>query len=656
MTIKPHLWFLEAATLPLYHGGNWQQGMREYQQALKLLRQGGNVDGQMNTLVNIGDEHREQGNYLAALQCYQSALQLGEHVPAVQKRLAYCLATLGSLHRLLGNDSTALRMQLRAVGILNRLVDTQGLNGSLPETLGTSLNHLATTYLEAFGDTAKANSYTRRTQLLHTPAYIQNTALALRGKVQLLEGHWAQARALLLAAQATALADHDVARLAEIQNNLALLEEKTGHLPLALRYARQATAAGLQNQPVNRSQSAEILARLYEKLGQPQQALATLKHFVVLRDSISNEATKRKVLGQALWADYELRTTAIRAEQAVTTANLHRQRVLLWALGGGLALLTLLAAQLLRNRRRQQQANALLTAQNVQIEEQATRLGQLDEAKNQFFANVSHELRTPLTLVLGPLDGLLTAPAPALPAAVHESVALAHRSARRLLELVNRILDLTKLQAGRLELRPVPTAVAPLLRRVVTQFESLAAERRVALVAPLALPENLRLLLDADKVEQILTNLLINALNHTPAGGAVTVGAALPDAGGQYAVTVRDTGPGIAPAEQARVFERFYQSPQRQAQGGTGLGLALSRELATLLGGTLTLTSEPGLGAAFTLRFPAPVLPPEAVEPIEPDEGEDLLEEDESDDLAGFPPVASDAGPRPRPRVLVVED
>jgi DNA-binding response OmpR family regulator len=101
------------------------------------------------------------------------------------------------------------------------------------------------------------------------------------------------------------------------------------------------------------------------------------------------------------------------------------------------------------------------------------------------------------------------------------------------------------------------------------------------------------------------------------------------------------------------VFERFYQSPQRQAQGGTGLGLALSRELATLLGGTLTLESQPGLGAAFTLRFPAPVLPPEAVEP---DEGEEPLEAGESDDWPGFTPAASDAGPGPRPRVLVVED
>jgi len=324
-------------------------------------------------------------------------------------------------------------------------------------------------------------------------------------------------------------------------------------------------------------------------------------------------------------------------------------------------------------RAQEQDKQALLAQQNETLEAQVQRrttelqqsltelratqerLGQLDAAKNQFFANVSHELRTPLTLVLGPLDGLLTASP--LPAAVREPVALAHRSARRLQEMVNRILDLTKLQAGRLALHPVPTAVAPLLRRVVTQFESLAAERRVTLVAPRALPDDLRLQLDADKVEQILTNLLINALNHTPAGGAVTVSAALLDATGHYVLTVRDTGPGIALAEQARVFERFYQSPQRQAQGGTGLGLALSRELATLLGGTLTLLSEPGQGAAFTLRFPALVLPAEVIDAEEPDEDLSAARGQEKDEVgAGFEYAGPSSAAGSRPRVLVVED
>jgi DNA-binding response OmpR family regulator len=162
------------------------------------------------------------------------------------------------------------------------------------------------------------------------------------------------------------------------------------------------------------------------------------------------------------------------------------------------------------------------------------------------------------------------------------------------------------------------------------------------------------LLLDGDKVEEILTNLLINALNHTPAGGTVQVAVALPAAGGQYCLTVRDTGPGIAPAEQTRIFERFYQSPQGQAQGGTGLGLALSRELAQLLGGSLTVASELGQGAAFTLRFPAEVLPEAALAPAVA-LGTAPAPEAASLAAAPAPPVVP-AGRAPRPRVLVVED
>jgi DNA-binding response OmpR family regulator/anti-sigma regulatory factor (Ser/Thr protein kinase) len=223
--------------------------------------------------------------------------------------------------------------------------------------------------------------------------------------------------------------------------------------------------------------------------------------------------------------------------------------------------------------------------------------------------------------------------------------------------LVNRILDLTKLEAGRLTIQSVPTDFTAWLRRVVAQFDSLAVERGITLVAPTCLPAELTLMLDADKVEQVLTNLLANALTHTPAGGTVGVRAALLGPAQVVEVTVYDTGPGIAPAEQVWVFERYYQSPQRQAQGGTGLGLALSRELAQLLGGTLTLRSEEGQGAAFTLRLPAPVLPAQSPSLIpiavdEPAPRPAMLPDLESADLAA--PFA--LAPGPRPRVLVVED
>ncbi|MGI4832301.1 MAG: ATP-binding protein [Janthinobacterium lividum] len=408
------------------------------------------------------------------------------------------------------------------------------------------------------------------------------------------------------------------------------------------------------------SQVTELLTQAYAQAGRYDSAYYYARRTQGLTDTL-RQAQQFAALA-ATEGRFRAREQAAQISRLTEREREQTRRVRLAAAGAGL--LALLALAILLALRITRRLNGQLATQTAQLQAQALRLGELDAAKNQFFANASHELRTPLTLVLGPLETLLTDPARRLPAAVRGPVALAHRQAQRLHELVNRILDLTRLQAGRLPVQAVPTAVAPLLRRVVTQFAPLAAARGLALRGPESLPEALHLLLDADKVDQILTNLLSNALTHTPIGGTVALTAALPAADGYYTLTVQDTGPGIAPAEQARVFERFYQSPQNQAQGGTGLGLALSRELAELLGGTLTLASPLGQGAAFTLRFPAV-----EVAELRAEEGVELSGEQGETSLKvvsvpahlapspTHPTLTSPLStPASKPRVLVVED
>jgi|GEM_PF-5262523 len=486
------------------------------------------------------------------------------------------------------------------------------------------------------------------------PRRLQAYASLTTGQVLLAQGHLAEALPLLQATQHLAdslgmhledaagffeldatwaryyAARHEPARAEAHWLNAYHKAELAQATPLRLVYLHELSYFYRQQQPAEAARYALAALRLTDTLRAAEGVLHVSRYEIERTDRAQT-----------------LRIARLRQTQARAEARTRRQRLWLLTALGGLVLLGGGAGLLWRLNRQKQRANTLLARQKAQIEEQAARLGALDEAKNQFFANASHELRTPLTLILGPLDALLTSPSQGLPSAVRSPVALAYRQAQRLQQLVNRILDLTKLQAGRLALHPTPTPLGALLRRVVEQFASLATQRGIALHGPAPLPESLRLLLDADKVEEILTNLLINALNHTPAGGAVHVAVALPAAaGGQYSVTVRDTGPGIAEAEQARVFERFYQSPQSQAQGGTGLGLALSRELAQLLGGSLTLASELGRGAAFTLRFAAEELPAAALgaaaapEPV----------------AAAEAPLPAAAGAGPRPRVLVVED
>ncbi|MBC8085495.1 MAG: response regulator, partial [Hymenobacter sp.] len=187
------------------------------------------------------------------------------------------------------------------------------------------------------------------------------------------------------------------------------------------------------------------------------------------------------------------------------------------------------------------------------------------------------------------------------------------RHARKLQRLINQLLDLSKLEAGALQLNAVPGDAATFGRRLLGAFASLADTQHVAL--HLQVPDQpVPLVFDPEKLEDILTNLLANALRFTPRGGQVTLAVAEEPASpaapfGAVRFVVRDTGPGIAPAHQARLFDRFYQVENAGAAAprtGTGLGLALVKELTSLHGGTVAVQSEPGHGAAFTVWLPRP--------------------------------------------------
>ena len=287
-------------------------------------------------------------------------------------------------------------------------------------------------------------------------------------------------------------------------------------------------------------------------------------------------------------------------------------------------------------------------------------LQELDEVKTRFFTNISHELRTPLTLILSPLEQMLTEPAP------RPEVAPMHRNARRLLHLITQLLDIARLEAGSMTLVAAPTNLARAVRSTVEAFGPLAQAREVALEmseveAP---PAGASLYADADKLEQILYNLLSNALKFTPPGGRVGVGVSY--ANGHATVTMRDTGIGIAPEELPRVFERFHQADAGRARqrGGSGVGLALVRELAALHGGTATARSTVGEGSTFAVSLalgtahlaghnigPALEASDEA-----PARWLDAMTDELVPEAAETPEAEGQAEADPRPLVLIVDD
>ena len=231
----------------------------------------------------------------------------------------------------------------------------------------------------------------------------------------------------------------------------------------------------------------------------------------------------------------------------------------------------------------------------------AEALAALDRAKTAFFSNVSHEFRTPLTLMLGPLAEAKAKAPPAL----RPVVETAHSNARRLLRLVNSLLDFSRLESGRTEARLVPVDLAKLTAELASQFESVMAQGKLRFVVDIGpLPGSVPV--DPAMWEKIVLNLLSNALKFTLAG---EVRVALRVRGGDAVeFTVSDTGVGIPADQLDRVFERFHrvEGAGGRSHEGSGIGLALVRDLLGLHGGTVTAENAPGGGSVFRVVLPAP--------------------------------------------------
>jgi len=314
----------------------------------------------------------------------------------------------------------------------------------------------------------------------------------------------------------------------------------------------------------------------------------------------------------------------------------------------------------------QQELQNKLVFEQFQTEKEKELTG----LKLGFFTNVSHELRTPLTLILGPMEDIMRSPGPV--ADLRGKVNLMHQQARKLLELVNQLLDFRKVESGHVPLRASPGDAGRFLTDLYAVFQLKAQERAVAYVLDVP-AEPVRLYFDRSKLEIILTNLLANAFKYTRERGRVEltaspVGSADGEAvyqGGQLIdnylkVSVIDTGVGIQAHELERIFDPYYQASHTNTlrMTGTGIGLALARQFAQRHGGQLTVVSAPGVGTTFELRLPfgQQHLQPGDIQPEETDQETASLLAD-----ADLPPLeAADApaGPAPTgpPRLLVVED
>lgn len=326
------------------------------------------------------------------------------------------------------------------------------------------------------------------------------------------------------------------------------------------------------------------------------EAFNFMKAYYDVRDSLLNGATTRQIV------ELETRFEKEKQEQKIKLLEQEHQIQNLWknALVVGSLLLMVVFILIYRLQKLQAtKASQLLEAQQVLTD----KLKETDHLKSRFMATISHEFRTPLSLILGPVNEQLRNPG--LSPTERKNLVMTQRNANRLLDLVNQLLDLSKLEAGKMELDVRPGNLSAFLQLLTASFDSLAEHRQLTFMKNIS-QINDAVGYDEDKIEKIVTNILFNAFKFTPAGGQVAFSLHVVTQKREMVISVADTGKGIPADEKKNIFSPFYQfkHPDEDGQVGTGLGLSLVNELVKLYGGKINLTSELNQGTCVTIVLP----------------------------------------------------
>lgn len=251
-------------------------------------------------------------------------------------------------------------------------------------------------------------------------------------------------------------------------------------------------------------------------------------------------------------------------------------------------------------KREKEKLEDIVKERTLQLEEQTEKLEKLDEQKRRFFANISHEFRTPLTLIKGPIEKTIETKE----SLTKEEIEMINRNASRLHRLVNQLLDLSRIDANTLKLSTQYGNLYKFIRIVSSAFSSYAEQRKINFLINIP-TEDFLIMFDHDKLEKIVYNLLSNALKFTPEHGEISIKVSFSQ-NEHLVIEVRDNGIGILPEHQHFIFDRFFQSDDSLTRNheGTGIGLSLTKELVTLLGGNINVQSERNKGTTFTVILP----------------------------------------------------
>lgn len=545
---------LEASSLSTlgvvyYYQGDLEKTLSYYFQSLAIAEKEGHTMSASTTLGNIGLLYAEQNEFPKALTYLYKSLDakigLKDSIG-----MARNYANIGMVysHRML--PDSAIHFYEKQVELCDQLHEVYGK--------GIGLNNIGQVHMEK-GRFAEALDYFQQALAIKASINDKNgmsVTLGNIGETFLKQKRYSEA-------------------IAPLKQSLQLAEEAKSLPKMEVPYS--------------------LLTQTYAALGQYEQAYLYQSLLLTVRDSLGNK--ERLDRAEELEAKYQhelQQAELVEQELMIVRQRQIKNRILISAL----ALVLLLGGLFyrLRAKQRARQKEIELLAQIEHAE--AEKLRELDAMKSAFLTNISHEFRTPLTLIISPLEQLLGG---TLKGDLSNYYQAMLRNGRRLLDLVNQMLDLSKLEEGKLSLQVSSGNLHSFVRAIGGSFESLAEQKQIRFSIVVDGPE-VTCYFDADKLEKILVNLLSNAFKYTGDGGQICL--ALTTEENRAQLEVSDSGVGVPAELQPRLFDRFFLTTQSDIQAGSGLGLALTKELVELHHGQINFKSESGMGSRFCVQFP----------------------------------------------------
>ena len=642
---------------------DYQKALSLHEQALAISERIGFAKGQSDSYYHIGNVYREKGDYDKTLEHLFKAYDLQQAI-GDSSRIAGIYNSIGVVYRIQGDYPKALEYCQKSLRIRQELKDKDQLStvynnigniyyyqNNYPKALEyyflslkiseesndkiaivTSYNNIGIVYFYQ-GDYKKSLDYFQNALVIEEEIG-DKTGIAIStiniGEIYIKQNDFENAWKYY--SKGLELSTELEIKSVEGWSNwgLGVIASKTKKDRDAYEYTKRAYNIGVETGEIELIQlSSEILSQVSAELGIYKDAYKYHKIYKELSDSIQNEENTRKIIG----LEYEYKYQAEKEEQekrdALQLAKYERQKFLTIIFIGSFSLMVILVVIVLRNFKRKQKdykiiseqkeeirvknerlklRNKEVTAQNEQInlqktqlEEQAKKLHELDEIKSRFFTNISHEFRTPLTLIIGPLEQLL---ASVNDGKVIQSLKLMLRNAKNLLELINQLLEISKIEKGNVKLKFQKGNIAEELNYIVEMFSSFATEKNIELAFTQG-HSDFNGYIDKEKFNKIIINLLSNAFKHTPKG-SIKVELAKSENQGFVKIRITDTGIGIHKEKLPFIFDRFYQADNSETEGtaGTGIGLSYLKELIHLYKGSITAESEVGKGSTFVVEIP----------------------------------------------------